>query len=160
MSDREKKKEEANITYRRAVNSDLDNIKYFVDYWLAGRAKNAGVENAGNDYFVTSGQHKGYLKGSIILLALINDKIVGWAVKGTNNVLIHLLIAADTRGMGIGSAMLKQLNPDIIRSKSDQQTGDPASFYEKHGYALFSSTVSKIGKKSNIDLMVKNRTKK
>ena len=52
-------------------------------------------------------------------------------VKGKNNVLIHLLIDAKYRGKGIGKKILKKLNPDIIRSKSDQQTGDPKQFYEK-----------------------------
>ena len=69
--------------------------------------------------------------------------------------MIHLLIAADQRGKGIGKEMLRQLNPDIIRSKSDQMTGNPASFYEKNGYVLCNTI--QVGKKRNIDLMMKDR---
>ena len=150
MSNQKKSKE---IIYRRANWDDVKGIRAFVDYWLAGRAKNAGVDNAGNDYFVTTKQHESYLKSSIVLLALEDNEIVGWGVKERNNVLIHLLVATSHRGKGIGKEMLKQLNPDIIRSKSDQQTGDPADFYESQGYMRYG--IIKVGKKQNIDLMVK-----
>jgi len=141
------------IQYRRATFVDLPAIVQFVDLWLAGRAKKAGAVNAGDDYFVTPQQHKSYLRGGIVYIALEGDKIVGWGVKGRNNVLIHLLVAGDCRGKGVGSELLKRLNPDVIRSKSDQSTGDPASFYEEHGYAK--AGVRKVGKKHNIDLLMK-----
>jgi len=153
MSDKKEK-----IIYRRARHSDLITIRKFVDWWLAGRAKDAGIENAGNDYFVTTKQHQGYIKNTIVLLAIINEEIVGWGVKEKNNVLIHLLVATTHRGRGIGKEMLRQLNPDIIRSKSDQQTGNPAEFYEKNGYVLCDTI--QVGKKRNIDLMMKDRSKK
>jgi len=139
------------ITYRRACLKDLQNIQEFVDFWLSGRAVKIG---GGNDYFVSRSQQKGYLKNTIVLLAEMKGEIVGWAVKGRNNVLIHLLVAADYRGKGIGKKMLERLNPDVIRSKSDQMTGDPVGFYEKNGYMVFNAN-TKVGKKSNIDLMIK-----
>lgn len=141
------------IEYRRARKSDLYDIQKFVDFWLSGRAKSQGIKNSGNDYFVTINQHKSYLRNYIVYLALENKKIIGWGVKERSNVLIHLLIAADKRGLGIGAKLLKLLNPDVIRSKSDQQTGDPASFYEKYGYMRISDI--KIGRKENIEFMVK-----
>jgi len=154
-SGKQTKKEK--IIYRRAEHSDLEDIRIFVDYWLAGRAKLAGIENAGNDYFVTTKQHQQYIKNCVVLLAFINKKMVGWAVKERNNVLIHLLIDATQRGKGIGRTMLKELDPDIIRSKSDQQTGNPAGFYEKYGYILCGTI--QVGKKRNIDLMMKDTSK-
>ena len=141
------------IKYRRASMKDLQNIRKFVDFWLSGRAMNKGIKNAGNDYFVSIGQQKSYLKNCIVLLAHYKNKIVGWAVKERTNVLIHLLVAADCRGMGIGKEMMSQLKPDIIRSKSDQQTGDPAPFYEMLGYKRISDV--KVGKKKNIEFMSK-----
>ena len=140
------------IIYRRAKHSDLDDIVKFVDWWLAGRAVKEG---GGNDYFVTRKQHLSYTKNCIVLLAMLGDKIVGWGVVEQSNVMIHLLIAADQRGKGIGKEMLRRLNPDIIRSKSDQMTGNPASFYEKNGYILCDTI--QVGKKRNIDLMMKDR---
>ncbi len=139
------------IIYRRATVLDLDKIQTFVDYWLSGRALRDNL-NGGNDYFVSRGQHKGYLKTCQVLIA-IGDKIVGWGVKGRNDVMIHLLIAGDCRGKGVGTELLKRLNPSVIRSKSDQQTGDPFSFYEKHGYKRVSKV--KVGKNDNIELLSK-----
>jgi GNAT superfamily N-acetyltransferase len=115
------------IEYRRASFRDIKDIRIFVDYWLSGRALRVGFNNAGNDYFVTPMQHKAYLKSQIVYIALENNEIVGWGVKDRNNVLLHLLVAADKRGLGIGRKILNILNPDVIRSKSDQQTDDPAS---------------------------------
>lgn len=150
MSHKRNSKKDKQIVYRRATQKDLNDIISFVDKWLSGRATKEG---GGNDYFVTKAQHKAYLKGSIIILAIINDKIVGWGVKYINNALIHLLVSAEHRGKGIGGELLRQLNPDIIRSKTDQSTGNPAEFYEKHGY--FACKCSKVGRKNNIELFMK-----
>jgi hypothetical protein len=136
---------------------DLKAICNFVDYWLAGRAKRLGIKNASNDYFVSPGQHKDYLKNTIVLIAFDGDKMVGWGVKERTNVLIHLLIAADCRGFGVGAKMLEILNPDIIRSKTDQQTGDPGPFYEKNGYMRIGANL--VGKKRNIQFMCKKTTR-
>jgi N-acetylglutamate synthase-like GNAT family acetyltransferase len=141
------------ITYRRARWSDLKPISQFVDFWLSGRAKNQGIKNAGNDYFVSTSQHKSYLKKCTVFLAESKKTIVGWAVKERTNVLIHLLVAADMRGYGIGTELLRRLNPDIIRSKTDQQTGDPGPFYEKNGYINIGASL--VGKKRNIQFMCK-----
>ena len=142
------------ITYRRATFKDIEDIVKFVDFWLSGRAKAKGIKTGGNDYFVTKNQHKRYLKSCYVLLAIKEKKIVGWGVREKSSVLIHLLISGEQRGQGIGKKMMKMLKPDIIRSKSDQQTENPASFYEKLGYMKFAST-TKVGKKANIDMMVK-----
>lgn len=139
-----------NIEYRKVIISDFDNVSNFVDKWLSGRAIKEG---GGNDYFVTKNQHKSYFKNCHVWIALDNNKIIGWAVKEKSNVLIHLLIDANYRGFGIGSELMKKLNPDIIRSKSDQMTGNPKIFYEKLGYKTISQ--NKVGKKNNIDLMTK-----
>lgn len=140
----------SDITYRNVKKEDFINVCKFVDKWLSGRALKEG---GGNDYFVTKNQHKSYFKNCTVIVALDKNKIIGWGVKGKNNVLNHLLIDANYRGKGIGKELMKILNPSIIRSKSDQMTGDPKEFYEKMGYK---STIDrKIGEKNNIELMTK-----
>ncbi len=143
------------ITYRCAKAEDYERVIAFVDFWLSGRAKAKGIEGGGNDYFVTRQQHRSYFKNSHILLAETKGNVVGWGVKTVKNVLIHLLIDARERGRGIGKEMLERLDPDIIRSKSDQITGDPGPFYEKYGYVHIAER--KVGSKRNIDLMIKGR---
>lgn len=144
---------EKQITYRKASMSDLNACVEFTDAWLAGRRRAKGHPLAGNDYFISPSQHDSYLRGCHVLLALVADEIVGWGVMERTMVLIHLLVDGDYRGLGIGAALLKQLNPDIVRSKQDQMTGDPAPFYERNGYMRMSEIA--VGKKRNIELFAK-----
>jgi len=145
------------IIFRRANLKDFDKIKSFVDYWLSGRGMK-NEENASDDYFVTKQQHHYYLRHGSTWIAIKNKRIIAWGVKRPNNVLYHLLIDGNCRGMGIGKKMLKLLNPDVIRSKTDQSTGDPSSFYEQCGYMPTSNIL--IGRRKIIKLMVKNYNKK
>lgn len=138
------------ITYRPAAASDLPNICKFVDFWLSGGAKRLHIPGGGKDYFVPKGQQIGYLKYKTTYLAVFDNEIIGWAVKSKNKTLIHLLVTPEYRGKGIGGHLLKILDPDFVRSKSDQSTGDPRAFYEKHGYTV---TEAGHGKHKNIDIM-------
>jgi GNAT superfamily N-acetyltransferase len=143
-----------NIIYRPANAADIPDIVFFVDFWLKGVGKRLGVEGAGDDFFVSRQRHAEYLKYKTVLLALDDNKIIGWAVKGQNDCLIHLLIAASYRKKGVGSTMLKMLDPSTVRSKTDESTGDPIQFYLKHGFTLIAS---KQGKHQNIDILKNQR---
>ncbi len=136
---------------RKATKKDLPAIIRFVDYWLSGRGKNAGEHFAGNDYFVSPRQHTKYLNHYDVVIAIDYDLIVGWAVKQHQQTLIHLLIAGDQRSRGIGRHLLTALDPRLIRCKTDQTTGDPTSFFEKHGYKRLSNI--KIGRRRQISLL-------
>lgn len=138
------------IEYRMSVTSDLANIVAFVDYWLTGGGKKDGITGAEHDFFVRVGQQKDYLAKYDVMLATCGCEIVGWAVKTKKGVLIHLLIAATFRGKGIGGELLRRMNPQLVRSKFDQKSGDPADFYRKHGYVRKSPV--RVGKKLNIEI--------
>lgn len=141
------------IKYRNAVMEDLEAIIRFVDYWLTGGAERDNVPGATHDFFVPYGRQKNYLAKYDVLLAICERAIVGWAVKTNRNILIHLLVAVPFRGKGIGGEMLRRLNPEIVRSKMDQKSGDPADFYMKQGY--YKLSCERFGKKENIELFVK-----
>lgn len=138
------------IKYRAAVQNDLEEIVRFVDYWLSGGAVSDHVPGATHDFFIPPGRHKKYLGEYSVLLAICERVIVGWAVKTHRDILIHLLVAVPFRGRGIGGELLSRLDPEIVRSKMDQKSGDPADFYMKHGYYRLSC--EKLGRKSNIEL--------
>lgn len=140
------------ITFRPATVQDLPTIANFVDFWLKGTGKRMGVPGAGDDFFVSRQRHIEYLKYKTVYLALDNNQIIGWAVKGQNNCLIHLLVAAPYRGKGIGSTLLEMLNPETVRSKADESTGNPIEFYLKRGYKVITSQQ---GKHHNIDVLKK-----
>ncbi|MFZ2149265.1 MAG: GNAT family N-acetyltransferase [Sedimentisphaerales bacterium] len=122
------------VDYRRAGINDVERICKFVDFWLSGRGMKKGAPGAVNDYFVSVGQQRKYVKKYTTLIALLGDEIVGWAVMEPAGTLIHLLVKGDIRGKGIGKKMVQILEPKTVRSKSDQSSGDPIGFYEKIGY--------------------------
>ena len=139
------------MTIRKATKKDLPAIISFVDYWLAGRGKKKGELLAGDDYFVSPRQHTKYLNHYDVFIAISRNTIIGWAVKQHQQTLIHLLINSKFRGKGIGSKLLKALDPRLIRCKTDQSTGDPTSFFEKQGYKRLSNI--KIGRRRQIQLL-------
>lgn len=143
------------IEYRLAHESDIPAISAFVDFWLAGRGMADGIPGSAHDYFIPAGRHLKYVTKYTTLLALLENCIIGWAVKTHKGVLIHLLIAGTFRHQGIGTKMLELMNPDTVRSKMDQAAGNPAEFYGKRGYTP--SPIPPQGKKHNIELFTKAR---
>lgn len=138
------------IEYRKAEMKDLDEISAFTDFWMCGYGVTDSIPGTGNNYFVSAGQHESYMTKHNVQLALHHGKIVGWAVSTKKGVLIHLLIAGTFRKQGIGSKLLEQCKPSIIRSKSDQSTGNPSAFYEAKGYLKKQGI--KVGRKNNIEI--------
>ncbi len=143
------------VEYRLANESDIPAIIAFVDFWLAGRGLADGIPGSAHDYFVPAGRHLKFVTKYTTLIALVENSIVGWAVKTHQGVLIHLLVAGTFRHQGIGRKMLELMDPDTIRSKMDQSAGDPADFYHKHGYTRSPNPPQ--GKKHNIELFTKAR---
>jgi len=143
------------IIYRPATLDDLDSICHYVDYWLSGLARHDGLLEGGKDYFVPRGRHEGFITKDThnVLVAIDTNHIVGWAVTTRKKSLIHLLISGEMRGQGIGKEMLRILDPDIVRSKIDQSTGDPSQFYLNQGY--IDSELGLIGKHQNIRILKK-----
>lgn len=115
---------------------DLEAICKFTDWWLAGRGKAKGVTGAVNDYFISPSQHLKYIDKYKTLLVKDGAEIICWAVLEPDSTLIHLLVAEPYRGRGIGQKVMKLLSPKVVRSKSNQSTGNPIGFYEKLGYRL------------------------
>lgn len=44
--------------------------------------------------------------------------------------------------MGIGTAILEELKPQIVRVKKDMSTGDPTEFYKKHGFIEYAPDIN------------------
>lgn len=119
---------------RLADLTDLKAICQFTDFWLSGRGKAQNAPGAVNDYFISPSQHRKYIFKYNTFLVLEYLQILAWAVQQYDKSLIHFLVAGDRRGRGIGTDLLKLINPPKIRSKLDQSSGDPGPFYEKRGY--------------------------
>jgi len=131
----------AQTTIRRAWPDDEPAITNFVDRLLSGI-----------DYFVPRGRQRAFLKKYQVFIAELFGQVVGWSVVDKHGKLIHLLVATEYRGCGIGGRLLEISAPKSIRSKSDQSTGNPIQFYRLHGYTLIASSA---GKHRNIDILIK-----
>lgn len=144
------------IFYRLAGETDVPAIAAFVDFWLAGRGLADKVPGSARDYFVPSGRHFKYVTKYTTILALIESDIVGWCVKSNKGVLIHILVAGSFRNLGIGTKLLELADPETIRSKIDQASGDPADFYLARGFVRIPGP--RLGKKSNIEMFSRGKT--
>ncbi len=150
------------LNYRQAVLDDVKNLSRFTDWWLAGRGFHQQIHGAVNDCFISPGQHRKYINKYNTWICTSDEDIVGWAVVQHNDIMIHLLVAGDYRGIGIGSKLLRMLSPRFVRSKSDQTSGNPISFYQRAGYRKIDTVQSrsrldidviKPFRKANIDIL-------
>lgn len=140
------------ITYHKATTDDIPAISAFVDYWLAGRGVVDKTPGPGHDYFVPKGRHEKFVTKYTTIIACAEGLIIGWAVMTHLGVLIHLLVAGIYRKRGIGGELLKRLNPDTVRCKTDQAAGDPSRFYTKNDYVP--AGYRRQGRRQNIQIFI------
>lgn len=143
-----KPENELMVHFRLAQLSDIKVLSRFTDWWLSGRGRSKGISGAVDDCFISAGQHKKYVSRYTTLLALRGVTLVGWAVVEPSGTMIHLLIAGNYRGQGIGKLMMHVLRPKLIRSKFDQSSGNPIGFYLKLGY----TKVKRVQSRSRLDI--------
>lgn len=151
------------LIYRDATLEDLKAVSRFTDFWLSGRGKRLGISGAVDDCFISPSQHKKYICKYTTFICLNSHELIGWAVVEPSDTLIHLLVDGDYRGKGIGKSMVQILRPKVVRSKSDQSSGNPIGFYESLGYHKVSVEQSRSrldidsirpSRKKNIDILV------
>jgi len=145
------------VLIRKAVLRDLHKVCHFTDFWLSGRGKRIGVPGAVDDVFISPSQHIKYIQKYHTFLATSDCSLLGWAVIQKDGSLIHLLVAGNFRGLGIGRKIIETLRPKLVRSKSNQSSGDPAKFYEKLGYVKTDTVKSR--SRLDIDKIKPNREK-
>ena len=150
------------FVYRDATLDDLKAVSRFTDFWLSGRGKRVKAPGAVDDCFISPSQHKKYIRRYRTFLCLKELEIIGWAVVEPSETLIHLLVAGNFRGQGIGRKILTMIAPIYVRSKSDQSSGNPIGFYNRLGYRKVANEKSrsrldidviKPKRKHNIDVL-------
>lgn len=142
---------------RKAKIEDLNKIKEFTDFWLAGRGLPSKAPGAVNDYFISPSQHKKYIEKYSTFIVTTNNSIIAWAVTQKNSSLIHFLVSGYHRHQGIGKTFLTFISPQTIHSKSNQSSGNPGPFYEHMGYKKIRSVKSK--SRYDIDILRPDRKK-
>jgi GNAT superfamily N-acetyltransferase len=108
-----------------ATENDIPEILGFTDIFLR------------RDWIINRGYCLSNLKNGIILLAKHGrDKIVGVAVAKKNRTLYLLYVHPKYRSQKIGYKILQRLNPETIRARINQTTGNPVPYYERLGYKI------------------------
>ncbi len=152
------------VLYRDATIEDLKAVSRFTDFWLSGRGKRVKAFGAVDDCFISPSQHKKYIRKYRTLLCFDVFWIIGWAVVEPSGTLIHMLVAGNRRGKGIGKKMMRILDPKCVRSKNDQSSGNPIGFYKRLGYCKVTTEKSRSRldidvirpkRKANIDVLTK-----
>ncbi len=150
------------LKFRDATIDDLESVSRFTDFWLSGRGKRVKAFGAVDDCFISPSQHKKYICKYRTFICLDMFWIIGWAVVAPSGTLIHLLVAGNKRGKGIGRQMMKLLSPKYVRSKLDQSSGNPIGFYKRLGYRRVATEQSRSRldidvirpkRKTNIDVL-------
>jgi N-acetylglutamate synthase-like GNAT family acetyltransferase len=137
--------EKDGLIYRKMIESDIPKVLAFVDIFLR------------RSWFVRRKYCFDHMNESWVVLDA--DKLVGWIFIGGKKVkktLYNLIVHPKYRGRHIGGILIEKLKPKIIRSKTDQTTGDPTEFYKKIGYEV---TEMKQGRKKKINIMRKSEPK-
>ncbi len=138
------------LNFRDATIDDLKAVSRFTDFWLSGRGKRVQAAGAVDDCFISPSQHKKYICKYRTFICLEDLELVGWAVIEPSGTMIHMLVSGRHRGNGIGRQMMKLLSPKLVRSKSNQSTGNPIGFYNRLGY----HKVSTVRSRSRLDIDV------
>ena len=126
------------LIFRPAIKDDLSKILGFTDIFLR------------RSWLVTRKYAFDHLNKTWIVLD--GDKLVAWFYmdgKRVEQTLYNLIVHPKYRKRKIGSILIEKLSPKIIRSKTDQYTGDPTGFYKKLGYKV----IKREGRKKNILIM-------
>lgn len=88
------------------------------------------------DYFFKRRHLLGILQRSTskVFVVHVGDVMAGLLILYKGSVLHNLYLSPEVRGSGIGSAVVRHFQPQIIRAKTNMLAGDPTKFYEQAGY--------------------------
>jgi N-acetylglutamate synthase-like GNAT family acetyltransferase len=137
--------EKDGLIFRPATQRDLAKILAFADIFLR------------RSWLVRREYANDHVDHSWIVLD--QEKLVGWAMitgKNVGRTLYNLIVHPKYRNRHIGAILITALKPDVIRSKTDQATGDPTEFYKKMGYEV---TEMRQGRKKKINIMKRLKPK-
>jgi len=129
----------ARLVIRPAGPTDLTPLAFFCDTALR------------RDYFVRRGQLAEMLSGKHhrVLVAELDDVLVGVVVQTAGTRLVNVLIHPAYRGLGVGAALVRTSGATEVRCKRDMSTGDPRRFYQALGFVA----TGEQNDKGNIELL-------
>jgi len=134
------------IRVRKAQFSEREAIVDFFDENLHNMYHDPG--------FVPAGLIFDKIKRGNVFVCEVDNKMVGVAITN-GKTLWNFVIHKNFRKQRIGSAFLKELNPQQIRIKAKGGIPDPTGFYSKNGYKPVEFVSSGVTNKKTILLAAK-----
>ncbi len=146
-----------NITYRKAIESDIELITSFLDSYLR------------KDYFVPKSKIHSLICGryetskpDTVWLAFFNNIIVGLCFISRRGTLWNILVHPEYRKNGIGTELIRISKPIKIRCKWNMSTGNPEKWYHDLGYGNVGTIIhggqnGTKTKKPSIQIMIRGK---
>ncbi len=112
------------VSVRRCIEADLEPLLDRLDVILQG------------DYFFRAKHMAGILARphNAVWAVMVQGEFAGVVIIYKQSTLHNLYISNSHRGQGVGTALLKFFQPEVIRSKGNMRMGDPGPFYQENGY--------------------------
>ena len=128
--------------------SDFEEIVEFVDKHLHNPYHDPG--------FISSGLIRDRIRRATVWMVGSNHLILGIAIGRPNGGLWNLVVHKHFRKQGIGSTLVRAVNPRYVRIKCKGGLPDPTLFYVKNGFTPVGFVDSDITKKRTILLAIHN----
>jgi len=129
------------LTIRRASFDEWRSIVKFIDTHLHNMYHDPG--------FLPSGMIRDKIGRQQVIVAESDVGILGIAVTN-GETLWNLVVHKEHRNKGIGSKILKSIDPKFVRIKCSGGFPNPTDFYEKNGYHKVEFVSSSITKEKTI----------
>lgn len=69
-----------------------------------------------------------------VFAILVEHDFAAIAIVYKGSTLTNLYVHPEHKAQGVGTAVLRWLNPSVIRAKGNMSQGNPVAFYEKNGF--------------------------
>ena len=129
------------LKIRLAIPGEWRSIVEFFDTHLHNMYHDPG--------FLPSGMIRDKIKRGNVVIAETEERILGVALTN-GKTLWNLVVHKKYRNRGVGTALLKSIDPKYVRIKNNGGLPNPTDFYKKNGYRSLGLVSSAATKKKTI----------
>lgn len=137
------------IRIKKVDKGESKRVVDFVDEHLHNLYHDSG--------FISCGRIYDHIHRGNVWVAKRNGRILGIAIGKKDGGLWNIVVHKNFREQGIGSMLIKEIDPAYVRIKCKGGLPDPTLFYVKNGYIPADFVKSEITNRKTLLLAVKKR---